>query len=66
MVLWHHNTSDNTCVLNMLCAPGSGPALLGIIFSNLHSTAKYREVKEPAQGHIVIGRAGFDFEEFGS
>ena len=53
-------------MLNMFCAPGSGLALLGIIFSNLHYTAKHREVKELAQGHIVIGRAGFDLKEFGS
>ena len=52
--------NDNTCILNMFCAPGSGLALLGIIFSNLHDTAKHREVKELAQGHTVIGRAGFD------
>lgn len=53
-------------MLNMFCAPGSGLALLGIIFSNLHYTAKHREVKELAQGLIVIGRAGFDLKEFGS
>ena len=63
---WHCNTSDNTRMFSVFCAPSCRLALLGIVSSNPLNPVRHREVKELAQGHTVNGRAGFDLKELGS